>query len=81
MLGIKIYRAHVLIYKLIIKLQGVKANQVEYRTPKNPKKEKKFKHFFSKSKAWLSTPTSRSHNVLIVSEKATTSAKQKKQNH
>jgi len=67
-------------YKLIIKLQRVKANQILYRTPKNPQKEIFFTVFFQKARAWLSTPTSKCHNVLIGNQKATTPGKQKSKN-
>ena len=74
-LGQKIYHAVLLMYKPIIKLQGVKANQILYRTPKNQQKEFFFDIFFQKARAWLSTPAPKWHNVLIVSQRAITPVK------
>jgi len=63
----------------------MKADQIQYKTPKNHEKQKYFfkifNFLFPKRCAWLSTPTPRSHNVLIVSERAIAPAKPKIQKY
>ena len=64
-------------YKLIIKFQGVKPNQYSTELPKNHNKNFFFVTFFQKARAWLSIPTPKCQNVLIVSQRATAPASQK----
>jgi len=68
-----------LVYKLIIEVQGVKANE---RCTERPKanKEKNILKFFLKTEAWLSSPKPKSHNVLIGSQRATTPTTRKYKN-